>query len=161
MLPGSRAHRSRRPALHHLDTGGGRWGYACQGQGPPVLLIHGLSGSVHWWRRNMPAFARHFTVYAVELAGFASNRGRPLAPDASARSLAGFMDTLALERAHIVGHSLGGQISLHLAAAFPHRVQRLALAAPSGLIRRGLARMALRLPRALRHSPVLRADYHS
>jgi pimeloyl-ACP methyl ester carboxylesterase len=115
------------------------------------VLIHGLSGSVQWWRRNLPALAQHFTVYAVELAGFASNRGRPLPMDVSAAGLAAFMDALGLECAHIVGHSMGGQISLHLAARHPQKVVRLVLAAPSGTLHRGIVEMSFRLARASRY----------
>ncbi len=142
----------RLPTLRQLEVGSARWVYAQDGSGPPLVLIHGLSGSVQWWRRNLPALAQHFTVYAVELTGFASNRGRPLAMDASAAGLASFMDALGLECAHVVGHSMGGQISLHLAARHPQKVVRLVLAAPSGTLRGGLVEMGFRLARATRYA---------
>lgn len=144
-------HRRPNSDLHHLVAGGLRWVYARQGSGPPLLLVHGLSGSVRWWRRNVPSLARHFTVYAVELQGFAGNRGRPLPPTASAQALQSFMTALGIERAHLVGHSMGGQICLHLAADNPQHVDRLVLAAPSGMLRHGLAYMAVRLARSTRY----------
>lgn len=138
--------RRERRGLEHLKCGSYHWVYSKDGSGPPLLLIHGLSGSVRWWRRNIPELARHFTVYAVELQGFAGNRrGRPLSFTASADSLAAFMEAIGVDRAHVVGHSMGGHISLYLAVHHPERVNRLVLAAPSGMIRRALARMALRL----------------
>lgn len=141
-----------RPHLEHISTGSFDWVYCREGQGPPLLLVHGLSGSVTWWRRNIPAFAQHFTVYAVELLGFAGNRaGRPLPLRASADGLRAFMDALELDTAYVVGHSMGGQISLHLAARSPERVKRLVLAAPSGLLRRGLLPMAIRLAHSNRY----------
>ncbi len=116
------------------------------GSGPPLLLIHGLSGSVRWWQRNIPALARSFTVYAVELQGFGGNRkGRPLPFKESADSLAAFMRALGIQRAYIVGHSMGGHIAIYLAVYHPERVDRLVLAAPSGMLRRGLPYMVLRL----------------
>ena len=134
-----------RAALRHIATGAARWVYLQEGNGPPLILVHGLSGSTRWWDRNVGALAERFTVYAVELQGFASNRGRVMEPRASAAALAGFMDLVAIPRAHIVGHSMGGHISLHLAATYPEKVDRLVLAAPSGLIRRGLLSMFPRL----------------
>ncbi len=134
-----------------LDTGTARWVFARHGSGPPLLLIHGLSGSVRWWRRNVPSLAQHFTVFAVELQGFAGNRGRPLPPSESARALQSFTAALEIERAHLVGHSMGGQICLHFAAAYPQQVDRLVLIAPSGMLRRGLAYMAARLALSTRY----------
>ncbi len=138
--------RGSRPALEYLEGDSYRWVYTRDGSGPPLLLIHGLSGSVRWWQRNIPVLARSFTVYAVELQGFGGNRkGRPLPFKESADSLAAFMGALGIQRAHIVGHSMGGHIAIYLAAYHPERVDRLVLAAPSGMLRRGLPRMVLRL----------------
>src|SRR5687767_9547960 len=113
-MPGLLRPSRRRPAtVKRLTTGSFDWVYDQFGSGPPLLLIHGLSGSIGWWRRNIPALSQRFTVYAVELRGFAGNRsGRPLPLPASAGALAAFMETLAIERAHVVGHSMGAQISL-------------------------------------------------
>lgn len=140
-----------RAALRRVATGSTRWVYLQEGSGSPVILVHGLSGSTRWWDRNVGALAEHFTVYAVELQGFASNRGRPMEPRASAAALAGFMDLVDLPRAHVVGHSLGGHISMHLAAAHSDKVDRLVLATPSGLLRGGLLSMFPRLALASRY----------
>ena len=138
--------RRRRAPLEHLVRDSYRWIYSRDGSGPPLLLIHGLSGSVRWWQRNIPVLSRSFTVYAVELQGFGGNRnGRPLPFRESADSLAAFMGALGIERAHIAGHSMGGHIAIYLAAYHPERVNRLVLAAPSGMLRRGLPHMVLRL----------------
>lgn len=119
------------------------------GQGPPVLLIHGLSGSRRWWRRNLAALESHFTVYRVELVGFGYASRQPILPlRDSASFLARWMTAQGLERAHVVGHSMGGHISLHLAERFPERVDRLVLVAPTGMLRGQWWRLALKLPQA-------------
>jgi pimeloyl-ACP methyl ester carboxylesterase len=129
--------------------------YHRYGSGPPVLLVHGLSGSAHWWRRNVKALAKHFTVYVIELKGYGTNRAwKPLRLKAAAQCLSELIASMPGGRAHIVGHSMGGQISIHLAAEHPHCVDRLVLAGASGLVRSDMLRMALKLPLAARRSPI-------
>jgi pimeloyl-ACP methyl ester carboxylesterase len=104
------------------------------GCGPPLVLVHGLSASSRWWRRNIPDLARHFHVYAVDLPGFGTNRARPLnrrearftLHDAS-RCLVDWMDETGIERASIIGHSMGGYIAVDLAAEYPEHVDRIVL----------------------------------
>lgn len=146
--------RGQKAPLRRLRTGTADWVYTEQGSGPPLLLIHGLSGSTAWWRRNIPALTPHYTVYAVELLGFGSNRGRVLPLRASAQGLGEFMDTLELEQAHIVGHSMGGHTAIHFAAQAPARVNRLVLVAPSGLLHGRLVPMAYRAFRAGTYAPI-------
>ncbi len=127
--------------------------YEQTGHGPPLLLIHGLSGSARWWRRNIPALAQYFTVYAVELVGFGANRGpQPLPLRRSADTLAMFIERLAQGPAYVIGHSMGGHIATYLAAEHPQLVKRLVLAAASGLVQEPLINMAVRLPRVARHT---------
>lgn len=129
--------------------------YREYGSGPPLVLVHGLSGSGAWWKRNVPAFARQFTVYVVELVGYGSNRAwRPARIEATADGLAEFIGNLPSGCAHIVGHSMGGQIATHLAARHPERVNRLVLACASGMARANILRMMLRLPNAGRYTPL-------
>lgn len=119
------------------------------GSGPPLLLIHGLSGSRRWWRRNLRALERHFTVYRIELAGFGYARRQPPMPLAqSAALIVRWMDSVHIERAHVLGHSMGGHTAVHLAGSFPQRVDALVLVAPTGLLRGQWWRLATRLPRA-------------
>src|SRR4051794_3419481 len=140
--------------LQRCTTGEFEWVFLKRGSGPPLLLIHGLSGSVRWWGRTIPPLAQQFTVYAVELRGFAGNRGRPLPLIENAQGLAAFMAAQDIDKAHAIGHSMGGQICIHLAAAYPERLDRLVLAAPSGLLHRGLVTMGFRLARAGRYGAI-------
>lgn len=108
--------------------------YEVVGQGPPLLLIHGLSGSGRWWARNVGALAQHFRVYVIDLVGFGASRGRQafVLPDA-AMYLARWMQASAMEPAVVVGHSMGGHIAAELAADYPELVERLVLVDPAVL----------------------------
>jgi len=116
-----------------------------------VILVHGLAGSTQWWSRNVEAFCREFRVVIPDLIGFGETRlaGRlPQMPHV-AETLCDWMAELDLKRAHVVGHSMGGQIAVHLAARFPKRVDRLVLVDSAGIPRplrpREVARSALAL----------------
>src|SRR4051812_23367957 len=99
------------------------------GEGEPVVLVHGLSGSTRWWTRNIGALARGYRVYLVDLPGFgAMHRLRRHFVLAEAASwLVAWMEAVGLENAHLVGHSMGGYVCLQLAAQRPEVVCRLVL----------------------------------
>jgi len=143
----------RKDKPHIARFGGKKLLYRTYGSGPALVLVHGLSGSASWWKRNIPALKPHFTVYVVELVGYGNNRAlRPTRIVKAADILAQFIAGLPPGRAHVIGHSMGGQIAMHLAAQHPERIDRLVLAAASGLVGSDLIRMALRLPSAGWHS---------
>lgn len=101
----------------------------------PLLLVHGLGDEADTWRHVLPALAAQQRVLAVDLPGF----GRSDKPDASytvpwyAAVLCDLLDTLHIERAAVVGHSLGAITAHWLALEHPERVERLALLA-GGLV---------------------------
>lgn len=98
------------------------------GAGPPLILLHGLSGSGRWWSKNIPAFSECFSTYSVDLPGFGASRAvRWSRLDDTADWLAAWMAEEGLPRAHIAGHSLGGAVAARLAARHPDRVDRLVL----------------------------------
>ena len=109
------------------------------GSGSPVVLVHGLSGSVRWWGRNFDALAGNHTVAAVDLVGFGHNQtfraSTPLPPSFPeiAALLARWISSSFDERVHLVGHSMGGQIAIHLAAARPDLLRSLTLVASTGI----------------------------
>src|SRR5215216_512766 len=115
----------------HTPRGPASLSYEVCGEGPPLLLVHGLAGSGRWWARNVPALARHFQVYAVDLIGFGRSRadrgGARFGLHDTSTVLLAFMDRAGLSRASIVGHSMGGHIATVLAAEAPDRVARLIL----------------------------------
>ncbi len=113
---------------------GRRMHYLRAGSGPPLLLIHGLVGSLRNWRFNIDSLAEASTVYAVDLLNMGeSDRDAGFDPtlEATADYLVAFMDALGLAQADVAGHSHGGAVSLALAARYPHRVHRLILFAPA------------------------------
>jgi pimeloyl-ACP methyl ester carboxylesterase len=108
------------------------------GRGTPIVLLHGLSGSARWWDRNFDALAKGHAVAAVELVGFGGNRRffgspLPLPFDESVALLARWLEAEWSEPVHLVGHSMGGQLAIELAARIPERVRSLTLVSSSGI----------------------------
>ena len=105
------------------------------GSGPPVVFIHGLSGSWQNWLEQLPVFARDHRVIAFDLPGFgASQMPRE---KITIRGYGHFVDALLDEHgvssAAVVGNSMGGFIGIELAIRFPERVERLVLVSAAGL----------------------------
>lgn len=105
------------------------------GEGTPAVLVHGLSGSARWWEPIVPALARAHSVHLLDLPGFGrGRRARGRFEHAGAAAWLGeWMDAAGIERAHLVGHSLGGLICLRLAALRPDLVDRVVAIAPPGV----------------------------
>jgi pyruvate dehydrogenase E2 component (dihydrolipoamide acetyltransferase) len=104
-------------------------------EGEPVLLIHGFGSDHAAWAMNHSALAETHRVVALDLPGHGASAKDVGAGDIPALSTAvtGLMDHLGFGSAHLVGHSLGGGIALHIAASTPGRVRSLGLIAPCGL----------------------------
>ncbi len=118
---------SNQPVWHRVQIGEVAIAFQVVGEGPPVVLLHGLSGSSRWWRYNIGPLAEHFRIYVVDLTGFGASRGYRFALRDAAGHLVKLMNQLGIERASVVGHSLGGHIAADLAAEHPERVERLVL----------------------------------
>jgi pimeloyl-ACP methyl ester carboxylesterase len=140
---------------HWSEIDGARLHYQRAGSGEPVILIHGLSASSRWWRHNVDALAKRFTVYTIDLIGFGRSRGRQRFVLAdSAALLARWMESVGIERAHIVGHSMGGYIAAQLAVEHPERILRLVLVdAAVPLPRKSRLQHLLHLGREMRYTP--------
>jgi pimeloyl-ACP methyl ester carboxylesterase len=121
--------------LRHIRLHGSSIGYRTAGEGPVVVLIHGMAGSSETWEPVIPLLAKHCTVVAPDLLGHGSS-AQPLG-DYSLGSLAsGVRDlivALGHERATIVGQSLGGGVAMQFAYQFPERCERLVLVSSGGL----------------------------
>jgi pimeloyl-ACP methyl ester carboxylesterase len=118
------------------------------GIGPPVLAIHGLGATKVSFVFTVAALAARFRVVAVDLPGFGDSDkpiGAAYNPPYFANALIDLLDALELDRADLIGNSLGGRVALEVALRDPDRVGRLALLAPS---------LAWRRPR--RWAPALR-----
>lgn len=128
--------RSGDEALDAVSVDGKLIHYVVQGAGEPVVLVHGLAGSWRWWGRNIDPLAQRHRVYTLDLGRRERwLRGRErVRPAEAAEVLAGWMDRVGLERAHIIGHSLGGHMAIRLAATHPERVDHLVLVDAAGLL---------------------------
>jgi pimeloyl-ACP methyl ester carboxylesterase len=107
--------------------------YVKAGQGHPVVLLHGFGTSLSIWAEQFRALADRYEVYALDLPGhgFSGKPDMEYTPQAYIGALTGFMDAVGLSRASFVGHSMGGLLSLCLAATEPGRVERLVLMSSS------------------------------
>ncbi len=114
--------------------------YAVAGEGPAVLLVHGLASSMITWYCNMDALSdAGFTAIAIDLPGYGdSGLANQLgyAPESGARFLADFATELGIERFSLVGNSAGGLVVGVTALEYPDRVDRVVLVASAGLGRR-------------------------
>src|SRR6266516_1084949 len=118
-----------------IELHGHRVIYRIVGVGPPVVLIHGMVNSSKHWEKVALQLADRYTVVAPDLLGHgdsAAVRG-DYSLGAHACSIRDLLTTIGIERASIVGHSLGGGIAMQFFYQFPQRVQRLALISSGGL----------------------------
>lgn len=138
--------------------------YEVAGEGPAVVLIHGLSGSGRWWLYNVPVLAQRYQVYNLDVVGFGRSRGQRLLLRDAGNWLVEWLKVVGITQAHIVGHSMGGYIATEVAAMAPETVRRLALVDALVLpLHRGLMWRAMDLAWAMRYMrlnflPVLVGD---
>ena len=133
---------------------GGRISSLTSGRGPEhVILIHGLGGAKSSFYETVSALTPDYTVHAIDLPGFGSSAKPLRAPYNApyfARHVLRFMDTLAIDRAHLVGNSMGGRVAIEVGLEAPTRVRTLSLLAPSMAWLRGRGG-SRRLHQALTH----------
>lgn len=110
--------------------------YRFEGDGPLIVLVHGMAGSAATWDSVVPALTDRFAVLAFDLPGHGSS-AKPVDGDYSLGSFASvvrdLMMSLGLERGTIVGQSLGGGVAMQFAYQFPSRCERLVLVGSGGL----------------------------
>jgi 2-hydroxymuconate-semialdehyde hydrolase len=111
-----------------LRVSGGELAYVDEGEGPPVLLLHGFPTSAHLWRDLVPILAPRFRAVAPDLLGYGDS-DKPLEAAVHVRAQAGYvremLDALELERVAVIGHDIGGGIAQLL--AFEGLVETLVL----------------------------------
>ncbi len=124
--------------------GGRRLRYVRAGSGTAVVLVHGFGSSIYTWKDVIPALAARHDVVALDLPGFGeSDRPADLSHEDFGGAVTGLMDRLGIERAALVGNSMGGSTTAIVAAAAPGRVSRLVLLAAAGFNMEPQARPAL------------------
>ncbi len=130
---------------HWITLDGARMRFLRSGDGPPLLLLHGLLGYSFSWRHAIPVLAQQATVHAVDMLGVGfSDRpaGIDCSLEASARRLLLFLDSVGVESCDLLGTSHGGAVSMMAAALAPERIRRLILVAPVNPWSRNGAAMA-------------------
>lgn len=113
------------PFVTYIDEGQG--GYT-------LILIHGLASNAGFWRYNIPELSKHFRVIAVDLPGYGKSQKGNYSYSLSfyAETIKNLIDELQLKNVVLVGHSMGGQISIIFALKYPDKLSKLILAAPAG-----------------------------
>ena len=112
---------------------GRRVRYVRTGSGPAVVLVHGFGSSLATWKDVVPALARDHDVVALDLPGFGlSDQPTDLAVEDFPRAIVGLMDRLGIERAALVGNSLGGGACALVAGSRSERVTALVLVDAAG-----------------------------
>lgn len=120
--------------IHGVELPGRTVSTLTMGQGPDVLLIHGLGGAKSSFFDAAAALSHHYRVHAVDLPGFGSSSKPVRAPYNAkwfAETMVDVMDTIGIERAHVVGNSMGGRVAIEMGLRFPERIGGLGLLCPA------------------------------
>jgi pimeloyl-ACP methyl ester carboxylesterase len=122
------------PDSRFIDVDGAKLHYVQAGEGPDVVLLHGLGASVFSWRFLFPLLQTKFRVTAIDVAGFgASTKSRKLdyGLDAQTERIAKLLEIIGIREALLVGSSMGGTIALWLARLYPERYMKILTLAPA------------------------------
>ncbi len=124
MTPPQTIHIHGQPVTFHM-----------MGDGPPILLVHGITSSSRTWKRVMPRLAETHTVIAPDLLGHGQSAKPPgdYSLGAYASGIRDLLVALEIPRSTVVGHSLGGGIAMQFAYQFPERVGRMVLVDSGGI----------------------------
>ncbi len=118
-----------------VELHGQRYCYRSAGQGPAVVLLHGIAASSATWEGIIPRLAESHSVIAPDLLGHGDSAKPPgdYSPGAYANLVRDLLDALGVRRCTLVGHSLGGGVAMQVVYQYPERCERLALVASGGL----------------------------
>lgn len=103
--------------------------YTVKGEGKPLVLIHGYGAGIWVWEKQIEALSQFYRVYALDVIGhgFSDRPKIPYTPETYIQFLRDFMDGVGIERATLIGNSMGGGMAWATAIVFPERVDRLIL----------------------------------
>lgn len=139
-----------------VEVEGRKMHYLEAGRGEPLILIHGWVCWGAYWKHMIPLLSEKYHVYAVDLPGHGIS-DRPVDVSvkydtpSQAKRIVEFMDKVGIEKASIVGHSMGGEIAARVALMAPDRVKNLVLVCAAGMEKNSRAiPWYLRLGRAMR-----------
>lgn len=113
-----------------LSMDGAELHYHIAGDGPPLLMIAGLSSDSASWGPVAPALSKQFTLIMPDNRGAGRTKAKgAISIDAMARDCTALLDHLSIARTHVLGHSMGGTVAASLAASQPDRTESIVLAA--------------------------------
>jgi haloalkane dehalogenase len=115
-------------ASHHLEVEGGRLHYVDEGEGPPVVMVHGQPTWSFMYRHLISGLSSHYRCIALDHIGFGLSdkpRSWSYEPSAHASNLGALADALELEEVNLVVHDWGGPIGLGWATTHPERIRRI------------------------------------
>ncbi len=104
------------------------------GEGPDIVMLHGITGNLAIWHLEIvPALMAHYRITTYDLRGHGYSDVPPTGYTTAdhAADLRNLLDTLGIQRAHVIAHSFGADIALHFTILFPERVERLVLVEPA------------------------------
>jgi pimeloyl-ACP methyl ester carboxylesterase len=118
------------PTKRYVQVGDAHVAYVDDGDGPPLLLLHGCPFSSYVWRKVIPQLRQHFRCVAPDLLGLGDTETPPDADwslPAQAATIIGLLDGLGIDAAHIVAHDHGAATAQLIAANHSSRIRRLVL----------------------------------
>lgn len=118
----------------HIEVDGNRVCYIDEGSGRPLLFVHGLGGTMNNWAPNIAFFRERYRVVALDLPGYGESDYADVdySLEFFTRVILGLLERLGLEKVTVIGHSLGGLITLHLALNHPDVVEEIVLVDAAG-----------------------------
>ncbi len=124
--------------VKYTNVDGYRIRHQEKGEGFPLLLMHGLGASLEWWQFNVDSLSREYRIIAFDFLGFgySSKEINEYSLSFASKFLISFFDTLRIDRAFLLGNSMGGLISLSAALEYPERIEKLVLVDNAGFGRR-------------------------
>src|SRR3954451_5502242 len=120
--------------IHDVPVGRLKLSALTMGEGPDILLLHGLGGAKSSFYDTAAALSRRYRVHALDFPGFGGSSKPSTAPYGAAyhaKAVIGAMDALGIGRAHLVGNSMGGRVAIEVGLEWPDRVGGLALLCPA------------------------------
>jgi len=113
--------------LSSITTDQGTLHYEVYGRGKPVILLHGWLGSWGLWQQTMTYLGRYYRMYALDFWGFGDSGSKrsTYAVQDFVSLVNQFMDQLGIENSPLVGHSMGGTVSLSFSLSFPEKVNKV------------------------------------
>jgi pimeloyl-ACP methyl ester carboxylesterase len=132
--------------------------YTVKGEGKPLLLIHGYGAGIWVWEKQIEVLAQSYRVYALDLIGhgFSDRPKISYTPEAYIHFLKDFMDGVGIEKATLIGNSMGGGMAWAMAIRYPERVDRLILinCVPPDVLRQ-VKNESFRMLKAIKDIPIL------